>query len=310
MSELAISASGIRRNYGRFEALKIVSFKVPRGSVFGFLGPNGAGKTTTLYVLLGLLPQKEGFVDVLGFNPVKEGDALRARIGCLLEEPGLYETLSVKANLEFFGRAQLMKESAIQARIKEMLEFFELSDFARTRAGKLSKGMKQKCALARAMLTNPDILFLDEPTANLDPEASIAFRDLVLKLARRHGTTVFLNTHRLDEAQRICDHIAIIKKGVVHVSGSTESLLEGDGLVTVRIKASGITDQAITKLSDSAAQLSFSGDMLTARLKRHDMIPGFVRECVDAGLGIYGVSPDRLSLEELFMEVMEGDHVA
>jgi ABC-2 type transport system ATP-binding protein len=203
-----------------------------------------------------------------------------------------------------------MGEAAIQARIKEMLDFFELSDFAKTRAGKLSKGMRQKCALARAMLANPDILFLDEPTANLDPEASIAFRDLVQKLARKHGTTVFLNTHRLDEAQRICDHVAIIEKGVVHVSGSMESLLEGDGLVTVRIKAEGITDQSLSKLSGCAAQLTASGDMLTARLRKHDMIPGFVKDCVDAGLGIYSVTPDRLSLEELFMEVMEGDHVA
>lgn len=308
--EYAITAEGVKRNYGRFEALRNVSFKVPKGSIFGFLGPNGAGKTTTLYTLLGLLPQKEGSIEVLGMNPVRDGDAMRARVGCLLEEPGLYETLSVKANLEFFGRAQLMDEKLMQSRIVELLEFFELSDFAKTRAGKLSKGMKQKCALARAMLANPEILFLDEPTANLDPEASISFRDLVLELARKHSITVFLNTHRLDEAQRICDYIAIIKKGVVQVSGSVASLLAGNGFITVRVKASGIPDRFSEKLAGFALETSAEGENLSVKLTKNEQIPELVTKLVQFGLKIFEVKPDRLSLEELFMEVMEGEHVA
>ena len=206
-------------------------------------------RQTTLYVLLGLLPPKEGQVSVLGYNPVTQGDQLRSKVGCLLEDPGLYEIITVKENLEFFGRAQLMEESELQARITELLEFFALTDFAKTKAGKLSKGMKQKAALARAMLARPEILFLDEPTANLDPEASLAFRDLVLELAKKHGITVFLNTHRLDEAQRICDHVAIIRQGRVLVSGSVADLLSNGNRTTVRIKADGISDESVKKLA-------------------------------------------------------------
>jgi ABC-2 type transport system ATP-binding protein len=310
MAENAITAKNIKRNFGKFEALKGVTFDVPKGSVFGFLGPNGAGKTTTLYVLLGLLPPKEGQVSVLGYNPVTQGDQLRSKVGCLLEDPGLYEIITVKDNLEFFGRAQLMEESALQSRISELLEFFGLTEFAKTKAGKLSKGMKQKAALARAMLARPEILFLDEPTANLDPEASLAFRDLILELAKKHGITVFLNTHRLDEAQRICDHIAIIRQGNVLISGAVSDLLSTGNKTTVRIKADGITEESVKKLAIKPEDLTITSDMLTVKLDDKKSIPSLVAKCVTAGLSIYEVKPDHLSLEELFMDVMEGNHVA
>jgi ABC-2 type transport system ATP-binding protein len=307
---LAITAQNISRFYGKFEALKDVSFQVPKGSVFGFLGPNGAGKTTTLYVLLGLLPPRTGNMSVLGFDPVRQGDALRSKVGCLLEEPGLYEMLSIKDNLTFFGKAQGMPENQISQRIKELLDFFELSDFAKTKAGKLSKGMKQKAALARAMLATPEMLFLDEPTANLDPESSIAFRDLVQSLAKKHGITVFLNTHRLDEAQRICDHIAIIKQGKVLLSGSVADLLSPSRETTVTIKASGLDDQTASKLGLEGTPTSITGDILTIRFCNIEMIPDIVSRCVGLGLRIYEIKPHGMTLEELFMDVMEGNHVA
>lgn len=307
----AISASNLSRFYGKFEALKDVTFDVPVGSIFGFLGPNGAGKTTTLYVLLGLLPQKTGKARVLGLDPVTQGDQLRAQVGCLLEESGLYDVLTVKDNLEFFGRAQRMVESILQSRIKETLEFFELSDFAKTRAGKLSKGMKQKAALARSILAMPKLLFLDEPTANLDPEASVAFRELIVNLAKKHGITVFLNTHRLDEAQKICDHIAIIKKGKVALAGSTADLLNTSKEMTVTIKAKGFVSDSISKLGLDAGKSSISDDILTTRLGNHDMVPSLVSKCVGLGYGVFEVKPSTISLEELFVNVMEdSNHVA
>ncbi|NTU60757.1 MAG: ABC transporter ATP-binding protein [Caldiserica bacterium] len=301
----AITASNVSRFYGKFEALKDVSFEVPGGSIFGFLGPNGAGKTTTLYVLLGLLPQKTGKVRVLGLDPVTQGDKLRAQVGCLLEESGLYDVLTVKDNLEFFGRAQRMDEATLQSRIKETLEFFELSDFSKTKAGKLSKGMKQKTALARAILAMPKLLFLDEPTANLDPEASVAFRELIVNLARKHGITVFLNTHRLDEAQKICDHIAIIKKGKVMLSGSTADLLNSSREMTVTIKADGFASDSISKLGLDADKSNISDGTLTTSLANRDMVPNLVSRCVGLGYGVYEVKPSTISLEELFVNVME-----
>lgn len=307
----AISAANVSRFYGKFEALKDVTFDVPVGSIFGFLGPNGAGKTTTLYVLLGLLPQKTGKVRVLDLDPVTQGDRLRAQVGCLLEESGLYDVLTVKDNLEFFGRAQQMDEATLQSRIKETLEFFELSDFVKTKAGKLSKGMKQKTALARAILAMPKLLFLDEPTANLDPEASVAFRELIVNLAKKHGITVFLNTHRLDEAQKICDHIAIIKKGKVMLSGSTTDLLNTSKEMTVTIKAKGFVSDSISKLGLDAGKSSISDDILTTRLTNHDVVAGLVSKCVGLGYSVYEVKPSTISLEELFVNVMEdSNHVA
>ncbi len=307
----AISAVNVSRFYGKFEALKDITFEVPTGSIFGFLGPNGAGKTTTLYVLLGLLPQKTGKVRVLGLDPVTQGDQLRVQVGCLLEESGLYDVLTVKDNLEFFGRAQQMNEATLQSRIKETLEFFELSDFAKTRAGKLSKGMKQKTALARAILAMPKLLFLDEPTANLDPEASVAFRELIVNLAKKHGITVFLNTHRLDEAQKICDHIAIIKKGKVMLTGSTADLLNTSKELIVTVRAKGFTPETISKLGLETSKSNLSVDTLTTRLANHDMVASLVSKCVGLGYGVFEVKPSTISLEELFVNVMEdSNHVA
>lgn len=306
--DLAISASHLSRFYGRFEALRDVSFDVPSGSIFGFLGPNGAGKTTTLYVLLGLLPPKKGKVKVLGLDPVSQGDLLRSQVGCLLEEPGLYDVLTVRDNLQFFGRAQRMDENTLQKRINDTLDFFELTEFAKTRAGKLSKGMKQKAALARSILALPKLLFLDEPTANLDPEASVAFRELIVNLAKKHGITVFLNTHRLDEAQKICDNIAIIKKGTVMLTGSTNDLLNTSGKTSVIIKAKGFTNDSISKLGLKGSESNVSGDMLTTSLSSHDQVAGLVAKCVNLGYGVYEVKPSTLSLEELFVNVMESSN--
>lgn len=305
---LAISASNVSRFYGRFEALKDVSIEVPSGSIFGFLGPNGAGKTTTLYVLLGLLPPKTGKVKVLGLDPFSQGDLLRSQVGCLLEEPGLYDVLSVKDNLLFFGRAQKMDEKTLHSRINDTLEFFELSDFAKTKASKLSKGMKQKAALARSILALPKLLFLDEPTANLDPEASVSFRELIVNLAKKHGITVFLNTHRLDEAQKICDNIAIIKKGTVMLSGATEDLLNSSKNTTVTIKAKGFDGETLSKLGLNPKQSGISGESLTACLPNVEQVAGLVARCVNLGYSVYEVRPSTLSLEELFVNVMENSN--
>lgn len=307
----AIEVSGLKRNYGSFEALKGISFSVPKGSIFGFLGPNGAGKTTTLYILAGLLKAHSGEVSVLGFNPVKQGDLLRSRIGCLLEEPGVYDTLTCVQNLQFHGRAQRMDEKELKTRINESIEFFELSEFKNKKAATLSKGMRQKLALSRAMLANPDILFLDEPTANLDPQSSVHFRDLILKLAKQKGTTVFLNTHRLDEAQKTCDYVTIINQGMVLESGSLEQIQNRETGLRVRIKSPDFAGKDIdTLISNHAKNISVADDTATIQLNKMDSIPTIVSELVAKGIRIYQVNPDKLSLEEIFMGLVEGgNHV-
>ncbi len=305
----SIEVQGLRRFYGSFEALKGIDFAVEKGSVFGFLGPNGAGKTTALYVLVGLLNPNGGRVSVLGLDPARQGDVLRSKIGCLLEDPGLYDTLTVEQNLSFYGYAQLMPEKDIKDRIDELLKFFELTDYKKKRAGTLSRGMRQKTALARALLARPEILFLDEPTANLDPQASVHFRDLVLELARKYGITVFLNTHRLDEAQRICDSVAIIKTGKVVASGTVDQLRSQVKGITLRVKSPDFKGDA-KAVADLGVPAKVEGDLATIQLDNLDLIPSIVKKLVDSGFNLYEVVPDKLSLEEIFMEIVEENHAS
>ncbi len=191
-------------------ALQNVSFAVEPATVFGFLGPNGAGKTTIIRILTGLLKPTSGVVRVLGGDPSRNGSDLHAKIGVLLERAGHYERLSVWDNMVFFARLYGVADK----RIKEVLEQVSLEDRVRDRVSELSGGMKRRLALARALLGSPQILFLDEPTAGLDPLARMRFRQIVKEFVQ-DGGTVFLATHLLGEAQSLCDKVAILDKGIL-----------------------------------------------------------------------------------------------
>lgn len=310
-NEIAISVENLKRFYGKFEAVSGIIFNVKRGSIFGFLGPNGAGKTTTLYVLTGLLKPHAGSIRVLGLDPENDGNKLRSRIGCLLEEPGIYDTMTLHENLLFFGKAQNMDERKIRERIKDELEFFSLSDYSKKRCATLSKGMRQKAALARAMLCEPEILFLDEPTANLDPVSSAGFRDLILELARKRGTTVFLNTHRLDESQRVCDSVAIIKSGKILACGTVEELRKNSGKHSVVVTAKNISKENALKAPGNLGKLSRTdGDFLYYELHSEEKIPALIQKLVADGALIYEVRQEKLSLEDIFIELVEENNVA
>ena len=168
--ETAISVNHLVHSFGERRAVDDLTFEVGRGEVFGLLGPNGAGKTTTVRLLNGLYQPSGGVMRILGLDPAARGQEVRARTGVLTETPALYERLTAYQNLEFFGRLADMKPTDLKQRIAELLEFFELEKRANDKAGTYSKGMKQRLALARALLTRPEVVFLDEPTSGLDPE--------------------------------------------------------------------------------------------------------------------------------------------
>jgi ABC-2 type transport system ATP-binding protein len=189
-----------------------VSFEVEAGEIFALLGPNGAGKTTTLKILLGLLKPTSGHALVFG-KPLGDNDDLRRRVGVLLEHDGLYEGFSAYENLNYY--AQLYRLSDAQEKIMTLLDDVGLSDRRESRVGELSKGMKRRLALARSIIHDPDVLFYDEPSSGLDPEAQKMVRDLILYLAQEKGRTIFLTSHDLDEVQRICSKIAILQRGVL-----------------------------------------------------------------------------------------------
>jgi ABC-2 type transport system ATP-binding protein len=212
--------------------LNDVSFDVEEGEVFGLLGPNGAGKTTTLKILLGLLQPTSGQALVFG-KPLGDNGDLRKRVGVLLEHDGLYERLSAYENLNYY--AQIYHIINSREKITTLLDFVGLSDRLDSRVGEFSKGMKRRLAIARSILHDPDVLFYDEPESGLDPEAQKMVRELILCLSRENGRTVFLNSHDLDEVQRICSKIAILQSGEVKAYDTIDSLRRKFSTRTVEI---------------------------------------------------------------------------
>ena len=211
MNTVAIRLDQLTRNFATVCALDHLSLQVPAGVIYGFLGPNGAGKTTTINLLLGLLEPAEGRAEVLGFDTRTNADEVRARCGALLEHTGLYEQMSAEDNLEFYGRINRMSAADRSARTKELLTGIGLWDRRKEKVGQWSKGMKQKLALARAMLHHPPLLLLDEPTAGLDVMAANEVRVDLASLVQREGITVFLTTHNMTEAEKLCAEVAVIR---------------------------------------------------------------------------------------------------
>jgi ABC-2 type transport system ATP-binding protein len=222
---LAIETRLLTRRFNGFAAVDRLSFGVEEGEIFGLLGPNGAGKTTTLRLLSCLISPTSGGAMVGGLDITRDQNAIRKSIGILTESPSVYERLTAVENLEFFAKAYGMRDrGAISQRVKEVLEFFQLWERRQDKVATYSKGMKQKLALARALVHDPPILFLDEPTSGLDPEASKLIRDLVGRLGNLESHTIILSTHRLEDAEKLCRRVMIINRGLSRVSGTVNDL--------------------------------------------------------------------------------------
>jgi sodium transport system ATP-binding protein len=217
-----IDVGGVRRHLGKTLVLDGLSFAAHPGQVTGFLGPNGAGKTTTIRVLATLLRPEEGSVRIAGFDSVKHADEVRRRIGVVTEEAGLLDRLTAREQLRFWGEAQGVED--IDARLSALTELLGLAGFMDERAGRLSKGTRQKVAIARALIHDPPVLLLDEPTANLDVVATNAVLELLRRPEVRDGKTVLLATHRLEEAASYGDRIVAIAKGRAVVDGTPDEI--------------------------------------------------------------------------------------
>ena len=222
-----IEVENLVHRFGEVTALQELNLSVCSGEVFAILGPNGAGKTTTVRLLNGLFAPTAGKIRVLGLDPATQGDEIRRQTGVLTETPALYERLTAWQNIEFFGVLAGMPSADWRKRGADLLAFFDLDKRASERVGGFSKGMKQRLALARALLTNPSILFLDEPTSGLDPEAAEQVHTLIQSVRAQQGRTVILCTHNLVEAQRLCDRVTILQHGHVLASGTIDELRKG-----------------------------------------------------------------------------------
>lgn len=307
MSTPAIEAEGLVRDFGAIRALDHLSFEVPAGIVFGFLGPNGAGKTTAIRTFLGLVEPSAGSARVLGFDTQREGDQIRQRAGALLEHHGLYERLTAEQNLDFAGRVWRMSSTARRDRTRELLEQFGLWDRRREAAGKWSRGMKQKLAVARAVFHRPPLVFLDEPTAGLDPVASSALRDDLASLAGQ-GVTVFLTTHNLVEAERLCDLVGVIRRGRLAALGPPSSLRPNEDSF-VRVTGTGLDEAMLAAATalPSVLGASLVDGALEVRLAEGAVPAPLVAMLVERGVGVDEVRRNRQSLEETFLQLVNED---
>ncbi|MCL6451746.1 MAG: ABC transporter ATP-binding protein [Acetobacteraceae bacterium] len=287
-------------------AVDALSLEVPAGIVFGFLGPNAAGKTTTIRLLLGLLEPTAGTAEVLGFDVRSRPGEIRRRAGALLEHPGLYERLSAEDNLEFYGRVWHLPAAERRARLRELLTHFDLWDRRRERVAAWSRGMKQKLAIARALLHRPALLFLDEPTAGLDPVAAAALRDDIATLAAREGVTVFLTTHNLGEAERLCGLVGVIRQGKLLAVGPPNRL-RAQGSAQVEVAGRGFSGQVLGLLRarPEVAAAEVRDDRLVIELRGAAEVAPLVALLVQNGAQVEEVRQARASLEEVFLTMME-----
>jgi ABC-2 type transport system ATP-binding protein len=301
-----ISASQVTRRFGARLAVDRVTLAVQSGEIFGLLGPNGAGKTTTLRMLGGLISPTTGSVaiDGQGFSRENAG-ALRARIGFLTETPGLWDTLSVADNLLVYAR--LFAVARPDLAVEHVLRLFELWDRRGDRVALLSKGMKQKLALARALVHEPEIILLDEPTANLDPKTSRAVRDLLLDL-RGQGRAIVISTHNLAEVERLADRVGLISTSLIAIGEPAALRREVFGR-RLRVRLAGAFPPA-ADLSAAAARagghdVRIDGLELSMVLEDPDRgAPAVVRALVDAGAEIREVFDEQPALEDVYLKLL------
>ena len=279
---------------------------VEEGEVFGFLGPNGAGKTTTVRMLACLVSRSSGTATIGGYEISNRADQqkIRKMIGLLTENVGLYEELSAYDNLDFYGRYYKMGERNRRERIQYLLEMLGLWDRRDARAGTFSKGMKQKLAIARALIHDPQVLFLDEPTANLDPEASKTVRDFILEL-KKERRTIFLNTHLLDEAERICDRVAILKTRVITI-GSPQDLRRSLSGRKVKIQLQRVDDSMVESVRKLGHRIEdVTGNSFVVDLKEPEKEnPAILRALQGAGGDVVFVTEAGSSLEDVYLKLM------
>jgi ABC-2 type transport system ATP-binding protein len=220
--DIVVNAKGLTKHFGDFTAVDHVDFEVRRGEIFGFLGPNGSGKTTTIRMALGLLAPSEGQVDILGMKVDGDNSKIRPRVGYMSQRFSLYNDLSVLQNLRFYGKAYGLSNIELESRIQDALEMSNLVGRERTKTKDLSGGWRQRLALGAAILHRPELLFLDEPTAGVDPVSRRAFWDLLYRQAAQ-GVTVFVTTHYMDEAEH-CHRLAFIQRGQIIAYGSPSQI--------------------------------------------------------------------------------------
>ncbi len=305
-----IEVQHLTKRYGKVTAVDDVSFRVEQGEILGFLGPNGAGKTTTMRILTGYMPASDGRATVAGYDVFEQPIEAKRRTGYLPETPPLYPDMTVREYLDFVAQIKGVAAAERKARVDTVMERTRVADMASRHCGKLSKGYRQRVGLAQAILHNPEVLILDEPTAGLDPKQIIETRDLIRSLGGDH--TIVLSTHILPEVSQTCQRVVIINKGrvvAVDTPANLTARLKGAETMYIQVDAPGAnvpatlaTVPGVTRVTP-ADQRSDSGAFEVESERGRDVRRELAREVVQHGWGLLELRPMRMSLEEIFLQV-------
>jgi ABC-2 type transport system ATP-binding protein len=301
----AIHIKNISKKLGNREVLKGVTFDVEPGDIFGYLGPNGAGKTTTIRILLGLLKADSGELNILG-QDISLAET-RMKIGFALDPDGLYDTMTGVENLKYYADIYGIAESAV--RIEKVLSMVGLADRSNDRVSTYSKGMRQRLSLARAMVHNPEVLILDEPTSGVDPSGQIEIRKILLNIAHTEKKTVLLSSHNLDEVQRICNRVALIDRGEIKLYGELENLRQKLGRRSIVIETGSAVPESVLEELRKQTRLGFreiKGTSLYFESREAGAeVSDIVAFLTGLGVKIEQAGRQEASLEDLYSSILK-----
>jgi ABC-2 type transport system ATP-binding protein len=308
--ETAIASRALTKRYGELTAVDHLDLEVERGEIFGLLGPNGAGKTTTILMLLGLAEPSSGTVRVAGVDPVRRPLDVKRVVGYLPDSVGFYESLTGRENLRYTARLNGLSRASGEARISELLDLVGLNGASDSLAGTYSRGMLQRLGLADALVKDPEILILDEPTAAIDPEGVIEILGLIRSLARERGVTLLLSSHLLNQVQAVCDRVGIFVAGKLIACGSPDELAESDGLSTIEIGATGPTDEIRAALAaapgvTAVVPPSGTGPGLWQVTAVAPDVPAIVRTLATTGIDVWQVRRLGTDLADIYHHFFE-----
>jgi len=301
MQEYIIQTHGLNFNYSKHrKVLDNVSLNIPKGSIYGFLGPNGAGKSTTMRLLTGILPEQENSIQIFGKPLAGQLPQVFDNIGSLVESPALYLHLSGYNNLKYIAKLRDLPDS----KIDEVLSLTDLTRDAKRKAGQYSLGMKQRLAIAMALLSEPQLLLLDEPVNGLDPNGMRDIRQLLVKLNKEKGITIFVSSHLLAEIERMCTHVGIISNGKLRFEGTIEELGQQSGTckIQVALKDAALWQQKLA--TDYPTVIQESQSQLVLELPDRESIPAFTKSLISQGADVYEIKILN-GLEEWFMALVK-----
>ena len=303
---IVIEVSGLSKSFGSVKALQNISFKVPKGQIVGFLGANGAGKTTTMDILCGCIGADQGYAKICDFDITDSPIEAKKKLGYLPDEPPLHNDMRVYEFLHYAAALNLVPKAEIQKRTDQMIEKLSLGEVRKRLIGNLSKGFRQRVALAQALIHDPEVLILDEPTEGLDPNQIIQIRTMIRQLAGEH--TILLSSHILTEVENTCDYIIIIDKGKILQQGTCEQILrqkEAGAIYRLRVQKDGLKFVDALKGISGIANASVVADNLI-EFNANDMdetIDRVVKKTVDAGVGLRELTPQSKTLEDVFHQL-------